>query len=83
MKPIVLKRWTEVEQQMLTDENYRPQITHYLFIRNVELHKGPISGKITEHRRRSLITLEGRNRREADEKLRDFCTQKKVKMLNE
>ena len=81
MKPIILRRWTEVEEEMLTDRNHKPRTVHYLFVWNVEIHKGPQSGKITEHRRKSLITLEGRNGAEADQKLADFVSQKNVKLL--
>lgn len=82
MKPIILKKWTEVDQTMLTDDKHAGRVEHCLFIANCEEHKGPKSGKITNHRRKTVKSFIGDSRKEADRKVAEFCAQEGVVVLD-
>lgn len=83
MKPIILKRWREIDATMISDKKSDGSIEHILFAADCELHRGPKTGKITKHRRKYIIPVIGATRKEADRRVATEVRKRGTRLLKE
>ncbi len=81
MKPIVLKKWTEVDDQMLGPDKKSWGWEAFVFCTGIEKHRGPKSGKITLNKNRFIFTAEGKTKTECLDRIAKFIKDNKAKIV--
>jgi len=72
MKPIIIKEWIEVDNNMFGPDKENGKWTAYIFVMDKKTHRGPVSGKLTEHKKRRVMTFDGKTKKEVIFKIKSF-----------